>query len=535
MTSNSKSRIKLKKGNLKFYEINIEELRLIQSYEFLKSFRIDFERFEDFNFGMFNYRIKKIDRYEIELVDIVFCQFGQKVYRLDGVFYSGFLNSSPAWYYIDGISNEVRKIKFGKTYSQIELRKNVFVFRLKHQIIGGMYDLVSIFEDNKEIFRSNSQFGNDWFLKKHENGFQILSYQTNNVFTYPENSEKFDSEFSALIKQKNKREFTSIDTDSSFDIYYNFFDGDKFLFFFALNESKISKIVEEYSNNFERHVIVNEFINDPSRNIVIKVPKLEIAAIFFFSRIKIKRKLNQIEIFQIDIEEILAVSNKNCEIISNELCQKYNCSRLQLRDLMFNKYGISNILAKNSLFKHRQLRSEYSYLAGRIVFGYFASQFDFQNSNDFYESEKYANLKKEFQKTYNEMSRKVILNPFKNELSLYKLINFYFPDAIYQFKIEWLNGMSLDIFIPSMNLAIEFQGEQHYESVEYFHKDKDSYSNQVSRDIKKQHLCQSKGVKLIEWPYWRQINTTELNKLLSTLNFEVISYVPCTNDNIILF
>lgn len=528
-----KNKLLFGKQSMRLYEIEPEELELIQQNTFLKSYQIDIKKFENYYFGLFNYRVEKIYNEEIEMVDIVFYSIKKKIYRIDNVFYSKFQNSDPAWYYVNGISKQIRKIRFGKKYSQIEFGKNIFVFRLKHQIIGGMYDLVSIFEENKEIFRSDNQFGNNWYLKKHENGFQILSSLTNSIYNYPENL-TIDSELNTLVKHKNKEEFIRINSDSKYDIYHNFFDKDNFFFFFALNESKVSKIIETLSYNYERHIIVNEFINDPSRNILIKVPKNDISGIFFFSRIKIKKKLNSIEIFQTEIEEILSVSKKNCEVISYELCRKYMCSKNELRDKIINKYGISNIIVKYALFKPKQLQSEYYYLVSRIVFKYFASYFNFQSGDDFYNSEIYKKLRNDFQKSYFEISKMVSLSTFKNEYSLYKLFSFYFPDTLYQFKADWLNGMILDIFIPSLNLAIEFQGQQHYESTDYFHKDKVSFNNQVLRDVKKKKLVNDNGSNLIEWPYWRPINTVELNSLLIELGFDPIPYIINANDDIIL-
>lgn len=516
-----------------FYEIQLEELKLIQSEVFLKSYQTDIQKFENYNFGLFNYRVEKINNEEIEMVDIVFCNVKRKIYKIENVFYSKF-QSDPTWYYVDGISKQVRKIKFGKKYKQIELGMNIFVFRLKHQIIGGMYDLVSVFEDSNEIFHSDSQFGNNWFLKKHENGFQILSYLTNNVYNYPENLIQ-NSELNTFEKHKNKEEFVRINSDSGYNIYHNFFEDGYFFFFFALNESKVSKIIEKLSYDYERHIIVNEFINDPSRNILIKVPQDDISGIFFFSRIKIKKKLNSIEIFHTEIEDILTVSNRNCEIISIELCKKYNCSKNELRDKIVNKYGISNILVKNALFKPKQLQSEYYYLVSRIVFKYFASYFNFQSGDDFYNSEIYKKLRNDFQKSYSDISKMVSLSTFKNEYSLYKLFSFYFPDSIYQYKADWLSGLTIDIFIPSINIAVEFQGQQHYESTDYFHKDKDSFINQISRDAKKKKLVRDNGSNLIEWPYWRPINTVELNSLLIELGLDPIPYIINTNDNVILF
>ena len=51
------------------------------------------------------------------------------------------------------------------------------------------------------------------------------------------------------------------------------------------------------------------------------------------------------------------------------------------------------------------------------------------------------------------------------------------------FSPETGHGLELDIFLPDLNKAIEYNGE-------YWHKDSD-------RDLVKQKLCRSKGIDLL--------------------------------------
>ena len=57
---------------------------------------------------------------------------------------------------------------------------------------------------------------------------------------------------------------------------------------------------------------------------------------------------------------------------------------------------------------------------------------------------------------------------WKTEAQLFALVSGFYPDAIYQYRAEWLNRQSLDVYIPSLKIGIEYQGMQHYEPIEYF-------------------------------------------------------------------
>ena len=67
------------------------------------------------------------------------------------------------------------------------------------------------------------------------------------------------------------------------------------------------------------------------------------------------------------------------------------------------------------------------------------------------------------------------------EQAVYYYIYKYFPDAI-NGDHDTLNGRELDIFIPSMNAAIEYDGKK-------WHSD-------ITKDIEKDELCKQLGITL---------------------------------------
>lgn len=107
----------------------------------------------------------------------------------------------------------------------------------------------------------------------------------------------------------------------------------------------------------------------------------------------------------------------------------------------------------------------------------------------------------------------IISSRWINEFNLYLLVKSYFQKTVYQCRFKWLNQQSLDIFVPELNLGIEYQGEQHYKPVEIFGGDV-GFENTKKRDQKKKQLCRENNVRLIEWPYSLEINQINLINLL---------------------
>lgn len=65
--------------------------------------------------------------------------------------------------------------------------------------------------------------------------------------------------------------------------------------------------------------------------------------------------------------------------------------------------------------------------------------------------------------------------------------------------------MSYDVFISGLNIAIEYQGKQHFEPVEYFGGE-EAYINTLKRDKEKLELSIKNNIKLIYINYWEDIS-----------------------------
>lgn len=75
------------------------------------------------------------------------------------------------------------------------------------------------------------------------------------------------------------------------------------------------------------------------------------------------------------------------------------------------------------------------------------------------------------------------LRTSKPEKAIYFYLKKLFPDSICNYKQNWLGRKELDIYIPSLKLAIEYDGQK-------WHKDKE-------KDILKNKICEENNVTLI--------------------------------------
>lgn len=62
-------------------------------------------------------------------------------------------------------------------------------------------------------------------------------------------------------------------------------------------------------------------------------------------------------------------------------------------------------------------------------------------------------------------------------------------------------NLELDCYCPDLNLAVEYQGEQHYRYPNPYHHSAEDFYGQLERDRIKQELCTRHGVTLIQVPY----------------------------------
>ncbi len=100
---------------------------------------------------------------------------------------------------------------------------------------------------------------------------------------------------------------------------------------------------------------------------------------------------------------------------------------------------------------------------------------------------------------------KRVKSKWSNEYQLFELIKSHNFNTKYQYHCEWLGQQSLDIYIETERIGIEYQGEQHYKPIDIWGGEEALKENQ-KRDLKKKKLCAVNNVHLLEWSYQVPVN-----------------------------
>lgn len=101
----------------------------------------------------------------------------------------------------------------------------------------------------------------------------------------------------------------------------------------------------------------------------------------------------------------------------------------------------------------------------------------------------------------------------ESERIAYKIVKELYPDVVKQHHIKTKAGkgcQSFDFYIPSKNMAIEYNGPQHYQFSTLFHRTEEGFKQQLERDERKRKYCETNNILLIELDgrRFRKINMT---------------------------
>lgn len=101
-----------------------------------------------------------------------------------------------------------------------------------------------------------------------------------------------------------------------------------------------------------------------------------------------------------------------------------------------------------------------------------------------------------------------------SENLMYNIIKQQFPDAIMHHTFSWLSPQHVDVYIPSIRTAFEYQGVQHYKPVDFFGGE-EKFKRQQFLDNLKKSKCKINEITLIVWDYDEEITSELLSKKLS--------------------
>ena len=110
-----------------------------------------------------------------------------------------------------------------------------------------------------------------------------------------------------------------------------------------------------------------------------------------------------------------------------------------------------------------------------------------------------------------------IKKSYKNEDYAFDLLKKIFGEGIKrQHTFDWLkykDNLYIDFYVDSLKLAIEYNGEQHYQPKEFFGGE-DGFKLGRKRDNVKKRLLKKYGIKLIVIPYWEKLTEENIRNLV---------------------
>lgn len=87
-------------------------------------------------------------------------------------------------------------------------------------------------------------------------------------------------------------------------------------------------------------------------------------------------------------------------------------------------------------------------------------------------------------------------------------------EVVHHYRGAELQGLELDIWIPDLQVGIEYQGEQHYQIIEHWGGE-EGFRKQQENDLRKRMLCKSLGYTLIEFKYSEDTTDEAVRKKLA--------------------
>ena len=213
---------------------------------------------------------------------------------------------------------------------------------------------------------------------------------------------------------------------------------------------------------------------------------------------------------------LLRIYNNNMKILLSNIFPDHNWNFFHLKyqpnkeNLISFEYHQKKLL---NLIQKYKIRSKKDWYRIKECEKYFYSL------KKIFPNEKFP---KKLMKTRTKKANQRLLFSLSNEIySNYFIIEDYKHPLICFKEMEGLIPVEFDIFIPSLYLAMEYQGAQHYDDIPSGFANMESY---LHRDQLKMKLSIDHNVKLIIIPYWWDFSA---QSLITTIN----SYSPPSSSS----
>ena len=255
--------------------------------------------------------------------------------------------------------------------------------------------------------------------------------------------------------------------------------------------------------------INSPFSDDNTINYCFSVPKDDKEAVCQVLWLIIQKKLGLPCIYDTPVEEIYWNCSTKAEYFKNTNLHLYHVLlKLEVTDaISFDKNVfryLSDIYPARLLIGREIIQTYTKELSPEFDKRYYLHTYNHE-----------ADYSKNYQLYLTLLAEKGIIIPrWRNEFAVYTLVKAYYPDAEYQYRASWLDKQSLDIYIPSITVGIEYQGAQHYEAVDLFGGEEGLRKTQ-ERDRLKEERCAKNGVTLIKWKYDIPVNDMNLKSVFT--------------------
>lgn len=410
------------------------------------------------------------------------------------------------------------------------------------------------FKNNMDINKKPIVYNSDFFENKKISIRKIMS-----IYSYVV---RFYDEYMAIpYMDSQKRKALEETQDIILSQVANkdiikYFDNVKneYSIFLTLNNTKNGKIARYLIDKYhmEYNMVPNFFMDDKTLNIILYEPDEKEIHQYYEYIVQTHRKYSSYSIYNIDIDLLCKAMQKSNNYLAKKKINSYSFRTLndveyaqclgiiknilltfplneeelfafvsRINEIAYKipKYKYEKQLPETPLYPNtprlREIEDFYWHTYFKNI-KYIISD-KIQNSDELTPEEiEYNNVMQPYQEKKKEVNnmlasmestflsemidRGLYNNKWKNEQELFKVVRSLYSDAIYQYHSKFLELQSLDIFIPSINLGIEYQGEQHYIPIDFFGGE-DGLRKRKELDEKKLEKCKAHGVMLLYWKY----------------------------------